>query len=634
LFDLNGQLLVTFTNNPSASWEYFGVSVAAVGVDRVLIGAFGFSGGAMLAGAAYLFDLDGSLLTCFTNPTPAAFEQFGYAVAAAGTDKVIIGAPLDSTGNGSGAAYLFSTAGALLTTFTNPVPTPNGQFGFAISMVDADRVLIGARGNNTGDSRSGAAFLFDLNGRLLNVFAPSNSIRGYEFGFSLVTGGNDTIYIGEPGNFWSPSPGPGRVNRLCIPNQSSSLFNCFIAVTNPAPIASSWFGSSMAALRNDRVIIGAPLNAVNAYLLDANGVPLVTFTNPVPMASDGFGSSLAAVSLDKIVIGAPNVERAYLFNESGSFLTTFTNSIPGSARSFGTSVAAAGADKVVIGAPDVSTAYVFDLTGTPTSTITNPVRSFGFSLAALNSDKIIIGGNGGAFLYDVDGALLTTFTNPYPAQSVYFGSSVTGVGADKVIVADSYGPNTVYAGQAYLFDVQGRILTTYTNPAPNVDDFFGACVIAVGSDKVLIGAPGDDSGAIDSGAAYLFDLEGTLLATFYNPWPSAGDSFGSALVALDANRILVGARGDSAISTNAGTAYVFCLPEPQLEIARSSGAAIVRWKGSRLFSGYRLECSTNLTDTGNVTWSEVPLPYQTNATHISVTVPFFGRSSYYRLRKP
>ena len=97
--------------------------MAAVGTDRVLIGAYGDDTGATDAGAAYLFSTNGALLTTFTNPTPAACDCFGYSVAAVGTDRVLIGAYRDDTGaTDAGAAYLFSTNGTLLTTFTNPTP--------------------------------------------------------------------------------------------------------------------------------------------------------------------------------------------------------------------------------------------------------------------------------------------------------------------------------------------------------------------------------------------------------------------------------------------------------------------------------------------------------------------------------
>ena len=52
-----------------------------------------------------------------TKPTPADYDWFGISVAAVGSDRVLIGANWDNTGaDNAGAAYLLSTDGALLTT--------------------------------------------------------------------------------------------------------------------------------------------------------------------------------------------------------------------------------------------------------------------------------------------------------------------------------------------------------------------------------------------------------------------------------------------------------------------------------------------------------------------------------------
>ncbi len=56
---------------------------------------------------------------------------------------------------------------------------------------------------------------------------------------------------------------------------------------------------------------------------------------------------------------------------------------------------------------------------------------------------------------------------------------------------------------------------------------------AVGSDKVLIGAPEDDMAGPNAGAAYLFNLSGTLLTTFTNPAP-ASERFGDSVTAIAA----------------------------------------------------------------------------------------------------
>jgi hypothetical protein len=99
--------------------DNFGISVAAVGVDRVLIGAQWDDTGATDAGAAYLFSTNGTLLTTFAKPSPAEGDRFGFSLAAVGSDRVLIGAFLDDTSaSDAGAAYLFSTTPTLAVTLT------------------------------------------------------------------------------------------------------------------------------------------------------------------------------------------------------------------------------------------------------------------------------------------------------------------------------------------------------------------------------------------------------------------------------------------------------------------------------------------------------------------------------------
>jgi hypothetical protein len=136
--------------------------VAAVGTDRVLIGAIAYGGGPT-GGAAYLFMTNGTLLTSFTNPTPAAYDYFGWAVAAVGSSRVLVGAYQDGTGAAqAGSAYLFSTNGMLLTTFTNPTPASSDWFGVSVAAAGVDNVIIGAVWDDTGATDAGSAYLYAL----------------------------------------------------------------------------------------------------------------------------------------------------------------------------------------------------------------------------------------------------------------------------------------------------------------------------------------------------------------------------------------------------------------------------------------------------------------------------------------
>jgi hypothetical protein len=119
--------------------------------------------GALAAGSALNLQPSTALaqVIIFTNPTPSAGDHFGGPVAALGTDRVLIGAPYETTGAGlTGAAYLFSTNGAVLTTFTDPMPADLVLFGSFLAALGTDGVLVGAPFDNTGANEAGAVYLF------------------------------------------------------------------------------------------------------------------------------------------------------------------------------------------------------------------------------------------------------------------------------------------------------------------------------------------------------------------------------------------------------------------------------------------------------------------------------------------
>ena len=201
LYDANtGALLRTFNNPTPANNDWFGFSVAGVGADKVLIGAVNDSTGAFAAGSAYLYDANtGTLLFTINNPTPEIADDFGVSVAAVGADKVLIGADSDNTGaTDAGSAYLYdANTGTLLRTFNNPTPASGDTFGHSVAAVGADKVLIGAYQDNTGASHAGSAYLYDANtGALLLTFNNPTPASGDGFGFSVAAVGADKVLIG------------------------------------------------------------------------------------------------------------------------------------------------------------------------------------------------------------------------------------------------------------------------------------------------------------------------------------------------------------------------------------------------------------------------------------------------------
>lgn len=401
-------------------------------------------------------------------PLPAAFTRRLPALPRFLLPLLLLAgiSPLLSTALADGGAP--AIVPVLQTTFTNPTPAgSSASFGAALAVMRNDRVVIGAPHAGV-EGITGRAYLFDLNGALLYQFRSSGSSL---FGWSIATMPNndDYVYIGDTSGYlyW------------CSTN-SIVVGGYVFRFSTPTPYAANdQFGRSLAALGDDRLIVGAPNSTLGAIVsggvgavflyssLDANPTPLTTITNPSPVPNGRFGASVAGVGDDRILIGAPgnsgNGGKAYLFNTNGLLLTSFTNPI----------------------------------------TYLSGAAAFGKSVAALGSDRVIISSQGRGFLFGVNGTLLTTFT-PSPFPNAYFGSSVAAVGSDRVLIGGRQaGTNT---GAAFLFSTNGTLLVTLTNPTGATNDSFGITVAAVGSDRVLVG----DTSGTNGGAVYSFSLVPTL----------------------------------------------------------------------------------------------------------------------------
>jgi hypothetical protein len=381
-------LTTAFTNPAPSKDDLFGRSVAALGSDRVIIGASGRTS-AYTNEAVYLFTTNGQLLTSFTNPIPADNIFYGEAVAAVGTDRVLVGTYQSGFASGIERLFLFSTNGALVTTFTNPPGTGGSSFGRSVAALGSDRVLIAAPLDSALGAPNGLVHLFSTNGELLKTFTNPAPASAIDFGSSVTAVGSDGVLIGTRG-----ASDPGAVYLF---NTNGALMATF---TNPTPQSDERFGSSVAAFGSDRILIGAPRDGSAApfggaaYLLGTNGVLLTTFTNPSPAYSstgfpivdgDWFGISVASVGNNRVLIGAyandaPNGMRytgtAYLFSTNGTLLATVTNPVPTYSGSFGGAVAAFGSDRFLIGAPafgfgatNAGRAYLFSIPPPPSLSV-------------------------------------------------------------------------------------------------------------------------------------------------------------------------------------------------------------------------------------------------------------------------
>ena len=164
--------------------------------------------------------------------------------------------------------------------------------------------------------------------------------------------------------------------------------------------------------------------------------------------------------------------------------------------------------------------------------------------------------------------------NPTPAASERFGETLSRFGSNKIAVGSvgaqqSGGASSAFnpgVGEAYILSTNGMLLATLRNPAPVLNDRFGASVSTLDAQFIVVGEPFDDAQGNNSGAVHLFRADGSYLRTVVNPssvFPEF-DAFGASVVGLGSNFFAVGA----ALATEA------TIPVGRVSIHDISGAMI------------------------------------------------------------
>ncbi len=317
------------------------------------------------------------------------------------------------------------------------------------------------------------------------------------------------------------------------------------------------------------------------------------------IAHDGYGGSVA-VSGDLALVGAPRSQHrgfgagaAYVLRrQAGGWVEDATLTAADGAVNdhFGGSVAIDG-DLAVVGAyraddrsPESGAVYVFGRDGGSWRQTAKLIASdrgaynrFGWAVAV--SDGCILvgaphdddrgGDAGAAYLFRQDGngwrehrKLLANDG----AAGAAFGFSVALSGPWAAVGAVGDDGRASDAGAVYLFDRGSNWGQTdkLTAPDSGVADRFGAS-IALSGGVLVVGAPGADRAAPDTGAAYSFECLDTgwtggepLAADSLDD----GDHFGRA-VAVSAEsspaRVIVGSGGRSSSQSGVGGVYAFTL---------------------------------------------------------------------------
>ena len=368
----------------------------------------------------------------------------------------------------------------------------------------------------------------------------STSVAGDALGWSVAVSGN-TMVVGSPGGTRSAT-GQGVVT-VFVRNGSAWAQEAELVATDA--LAGAQFGQSV-SLSGDTLVIGAPLDRPtpstfqggSAYVFTRSGTTWsqqAKLISPHPTLQGNFANSVA-VNGDTTVIGAARNERAaYVFTRTGTTWSQQSKLAPDVADAdvqFATSVAIKG-DTVAVGAVDLAA------TGTP---------------------------KGSAYVFSRTGTAWSKQAKLAPAAQQLgdrFGFSVALEGGLLLVGAPFTDAPAVDSGEVYAFGRSGSTWSangTLTPTDPTAGTRFGTAV-ALYLGTALVGAPLDDSGGRDSGAAYLFSSgtpTWTQFAKLVAPAPAVNDQFGFSL-AVNGVTAAAGAPGRDTSGSDSGAAFTFGL---------------------------------------------------------------------------
>jgi len=172
-----------------------------------------------------------------------------------------------------------------------------------------------------------------------------------------------------------------------------------------------------------------------------------------------------------------------------------------------------------------------------------------------------------AYVYDLSSVTpsipVLTLRNPTPAVFDQFGQAVAVSGTRVVIGSPGNPSGAAGVGHVYVYDLSSNTPTVpvIDLPTPNtILDRFGSGVGISGTTLVVGAGYNTSGGASKSGTAYVYDIgtgAAVLVHAIDNPNPAVDDHFGGS-VAISGSRMVVGSDSDRGAS-NPGRAYVFDL---------------------------------------------------------------------------
>ncbi|ETR69464.1 MAG: PKD domain-containing protein [Candidatus Magnetoglobus multicellularis str. Araruama] len=539
---------------------FFGSSVSISG-DYAIVGANHDDDNGYSSGSAYIFRLDGDSWVEQVKLLPsdgAQYDFIGSSVSISG-DYAIAGAYGDGdNGYKSGSAYIFRRD---VDTWVEEVKLlasdgeAGDQFGSSVS-ISGDYIIVGAYENDDNGYKSGAAYIFRLDGdswveqaKLL----PSDGAERDSFGSSVSISGGYVIvgaqYDDDNGNnsgsayIFKLDGGSWveQVKLLASDNAAGDFFGCSVSISGNYAIVGTDGDDENGNASGSVYIFRRDGDAwmEEAKLLASDGE-----------AGDRFGASVS-VSGDNITVGAYGDDEngyrsgsAYIFIKDGDTWVKHVKLLPSDGSendSFGSSVSTSGG-YVIVGATyddnnngnGSGAAYIFKsiLTIPPilsVSPLTKEIRGSAYAeskaikVSNLGSEKV---GMPWTAATDASWITIENFSgNIYGDINIIYSYNniAKRIGAITITAEGALNsPQFVTITQDVStspFHEQKLLASDGSESIP-----FGSTV-SISGDYAIVGAEGDDDNGENSGSVYIFRKDGDFWVEQAKLFASDGSAY-------------------------------------------------------------------------------------------------------------
>jgi hypothetical protein len=321
---------------------------------------------------------------------------------------------------------------------------------------------------------------------------------------------------------------------------------------SPEPENHAWYGYQV-KICGDIIAVTEPnadvddfADAGKVYLYDLDGTLLSTLQSPTPGPTAIFGDrfdihqNILIVKEYADFYNLDDAGRAYAFSTNGTYKYTLESPEPRKGGYYGTP----GIYEDIIAVHenrDQGVVYLYNKEGEYLKTVVSPTPltsgDFG-RIIEVSETLVFIGevgkpsaglpvGTGTVYVFNHDGEHIKTIKAPVPEDQALFGSSIS-VSGNNIVIGESYATvnGTFRAGRAHIYNTDGEHLQTLQSPYIKMNGQFGDSV-AIDGERIVVGEwDADVEPHMYEGRAYIFDINGVLLANLTAPSPCPRAAFG------------------------------------------------------------------------------------------------------------